>query len=174
MLRSFHDTLTTTIDTLEKLTSDNEDMYEQQDNFEDSCGCYQIIIDNQKAHLTRIRNRFFERMQRFESMRDSMMTASLLRENRQATQQSSDIELLTKATVVYLPFSLAAAFCGMSEQRPPYDVFSLWVCISALLGAATFFPAFKLWSLWDKVRHLFAPTGDETRRVSQPISLPPN
>lgn len=171
MLRSFHDTLLTTLNTLDKLKEQNEDLFKQQDNFEDRCGCYELIIDNQAAHLTRIKNHFFERMQRFESMRDSMMTASLLRENRQATQQSQDIELLTKATVIYLPFSFAAALCGMSTEKPPATVWLLWFCFVAPLTLVTFLPAFKLWSVFRRRWGAYDPAWDAPRRRSRPVMM---
>lgn len=177
MLRSFHDTLSTTLRCLDAFKAKDEkdkDLFADQDSFEDRCGCYQIIIDDQAAHLTRIKEHFFERMQRFESMRESMMAASLLRENRQAKQQSQDIELLTKVTVIYLPFSLAATVCGISEKTPPKNVVGFGFIFAMLIAMPTFVYAFN--NVWRGRRNLLRPAqklgpDDETRRGSQPLTL---
>ncbi|KAK5077606.1 hypothetical protein LTR24_009496 [Lithohypha guttulata] len=176
MLRSFHDTLSTTLrclDAFKAKDEQNEDLFAHQDNFEDQCGCYQIIIDDQAAHLTRIKEHFFERMQRFESMRESMMAASLLRENRQAKQQSQDIELLTKVTVIYLPFTLAATVCGISEKIPSKNVAVFGFSFAMLIAIPTFMYAFNVWRGRENSLEpeLVLETDDETRRKSQPLRL---
>jgi len=172
MLRSFHDTLSKTLRCIDAFKHKDKEtgdrIFENQDNFEDRCGCYQKIIDDQAAHLTRIKEHFFERMQRFESMRESMMAASLLRENRQAKQQTEDIELLTKVTVIYLPFSLAAAVCGVSAGLPNRSVVGFGLFFATLIAIPTFVYAFNIW------RHRQEPPEpdfDTGWRRSRPITL---
>lgn len=143
MLRQYYDSISTTLDCLDQFMSENQDLYDQQDDFEDRCGCYKTILSYQIIHLARLRRRFLERMQRFESMRDSLLAASMLRENRQFNRQSQDIELLTKVTVTYLPFSLAAAILGMSETIPKKSIWCFWLLLAVALVVMTFYPAIK-------------------------------
>lgn len=145
MLRQFHDTISTTLDRFDEFIKENKWLYEKQDDFQDNCPCYKERIAEQVTDLTRIRGRFFQRMERFESMRDSLLAASQLRENRVATQQSQDIELLTEMTVIFIPFSLAATILGMSGSLAPKPIWSAWLLLSVVMLIAIFLisPLFK-------------------------------
>lgn len=72
MLRQYHDTLVTTIDRLEAFLKHHHDLFTIDESFDDQCGCVQRIFDLELTHLKRWRLRLFQRMQRFDAMRDGV------------------------------------------------------------------------------------------------------
>ena len=130
MLRQYHDTLATTLDRIQDFLKQNEDIFKDQKDFQDQCGCYHRIIENEISHLNRWRRRLNERMQRFDMMRDGLLNVSVLRESRRSTQQAADIGILTKVTVCYLPISLASGIFGLSSIPAERTVWLWWTFVS--------------------------------------------
>lgn len=142
MLRQYHDTLSTTLDRLKNFLRENKHFFEDQKDFEDQCGCYYNIIENEQTHLERWRCRLYQRMLRFDSMRDGLFNATALRESKRSTKQASDIGVLTYVTVAFLPMTLAASILSMSSVTPAAITWICWAGVSAVVGLATFYFAF--------------------------------
>lgn len=105
---------------------------------------YKNTILNQTIHLHRQCKYLSQKMQHFESMRDSLVTVSILCENRRGTRQSQDIQLLTKVAVIYLPFTLASAALGMSNTLPSATIWLWWLVAIVIITILTSLMAF--WS----------------------------
>ena len=148
MLRQYSDTLTTTLDRLQAFLKEHEGMFNRQQDFEDQCGCYFNVIELETVHLNRLRRRFFQRMQRFDSMRDGLLSSSSLREARRSTKQGDNIGILTMVTVAYLPLGLASNMFSMSVVTPPWFMWVAWVAAAAMLAMLTFTFAFRNRITW--------------------------
>ena len=141
MCRQFYDLITGTITAFYNFVEAHQDdllNQKAQDDFEDSCGCYWTIIEDVRLNLLTITGMIHEKMLRLESMRDSILTASMLKENQQAASQGRDVELLTKVTVVHLPATLPATLFGMSGSFPPARLWMYWTVVMSVLAIPTF------------------------------------
>ncbi len=72
MLRHYHDTLVTTLSRLQAFLKEYKELFAIDESFDDQCGCVERIFEREIIHLTRWRVRLFQRMLRFDAMRDGV------------------------------------------------------------------------------------------------------
>jgi Mg2+ and Co2+ transporter CorA len=162
ILRQSHDTLSTTLETLHNFLNDTEVYFEKKDSTgEDLWRGFYVLIQCETDHLELWIRRVGQRMQRFEAMKNGLVSYSALEESRRSTRQGSDIGVLTNMTVAYLPFNLAAAIFSLSSTTPSGHIWVYWAVISFMLGLITFYFAFG-----NRVRHSYTRWNEEHRAKS--------
>ena len=72
MLRQFHDTLATTIESLQNFLDDNLHFFETESGQDAVSMSYLEIVHCETFHLRRFRRRLLQRMQRFDGMKDGV------------------------------------------------------------------------------------------------------
>lgn len=72
MLRQFHDTLATTIESLQNFLDDNLHFFETDAGLDVMSISYLEIVHSETFHLRRFRRRLLQRMQRFDGMKDGV------------------------------------------------------------------------------------------------------
>jgi Mg2+ and Co2+ transporter CorA len=163
IMRQSHDTLSTTLETLHDFLNDTETYFEKKDSTgEDLWRGFYVLIQCETDHLELWNRRVGQRMQRFEAMKNGLVSYSALEESRRSTRQGSDIGVLTNMTVAYLPFNLAAAIFSLSSATPSGHIWGYWAVIACILGLVTFYFAFgnraaQYWTRWRKRRETKPP-----------------
>ena len=138
--------MSTTLEILQRFLVSNKHYFkdlETEDQItNDPWRGYFQIIAVEVNHLEMWQRRVQQRMHRFESMKDGLVSYSGLEESRRSTTQGNNIGLLTNMTVAYLPFNLAAALFSLSGRTPAGHIWLYWAILSLVLGLATFYFAF--------------------------------